>query len=76
MRNIVGRFAATGNDGHAYSVEVIQTYITGGAAGATVPSGSKKLFTSNGMRVTRLKQGRYRVDQTGVTLTSTAPTAL
>jgi hypothetical protein len=75
MRKVVGRFAAAGSDGRAYSVEVVRTVPARVEAGQSGELGETALFTTNGVPVTRVRQGKYRVDGTDVTLTSSVPTA-
>jgi hypothetical protein len=77
MRTVIGRFSAAGSDGKAYSVEIVRTH-AGPARldpGVRPPAGAAELFTANAQPVTRVRRGEYRVDATGATLTSTAPTA-
>ena len=76
MRKIVNRFSASGSDGRAYAVEVVQAFAVARLGAPPTPVGPAELFTANGQPVTRLRHGRYRVGITGVTLTSTAATAL
>jgi hypothetical protein len=75
MRKVIGRFAAAGSDGRAYSVEIVRTYSDTADPGRAVDLGTTGLFTANGLPVTRLRRGSYRVDGTGVMLTSSVPTA-
>ena len=76
MRKIVSRFAAAGSDGRAYSVEVVQAFSVARIGATPVAVGPAALFTTNGQPVTRVRKGRYRVDVTGVTLTSTGGNAV
>ena len=70
MRKIVGRFAAAGSDGRMYAVEVVQAFAPASGHSTPAPVGDTKLFTANGQPVTRLDDRQYRVNATGVTLTS------
>lgn len=72
MRKIVSRFAAAGSDKRAYSVEVVQAFRVERIGAVPAAVGPAELFTTNGLPVTRVRRGEYRVNATGVTLTSTA----
>jgi hypothetical protein len=75
MRKVIGRFAAAGSDGKAYSVEIVRTYSEPAPPAGGLGIGAAELFTTNAQPVTRVRRGQYRVDATGVTLTSSVPTA-
>ena len=60
--------------GH-HSVEVVRTVLARVEPGRSADLGETALFTTNGQPVTRVRQGKYRVDGTDVTLTSSVPTA-
>src|SRR5687768_9445001 len=74
MRKVISRFAAAGSDGRPYSVEIVRDY-TDALPGQETDLGTSELVTSNGDRVTRVRRGLYKVNGTGVELTSSVPTA-
>ncbi len=77
MWKSTGSFIAEGDDGLRHTIHVYTKAADAGTRGDPTATAGRvgKLRTSDGLRVTRLEKGVYRIDDTGVTLRSTSPDA-
>jgi hypothetical protein len=74
MTRVTGTFTATGEDGLAYTIEVVTDFIISDD-GEKIP-GSKRFRIADGRAVNRLAKGEYRITEGGMKLSSTDPAAL
>jgi hypothetical protein len=71
-RRQTASFRAEDAAGNSYLISVFSTYDD---AGTSLLAGRDELCTSSGLSVTRLQKGKYKIDETGVLLSTDAAAA-